>query len=287
MKMRTAVVTGVTGFLGYALLLELLQNGYFVYALCRKNSKRIDRLEGLNNVDVIETDLSIAEEIPSVKHCDIFFHLAWEGGRNHFDEQYKNVEMTLNCLRLAARFNAGRFLCTGSQAEYGEVTGVITEDTVTNPVTSYGAAKVAAYYLAKDLAKRMGISFVWARVFSVYGEHDNLNSLIPQLLKSLRENGTAKLVTDGLHIWNYLYEADAARALRLLGESATDGIFNVASAQSKLLREYVRDISTNIMFGDEKSAVNLNVSVDKLFATIGTWEMADFKEIIKEKCENG
>lgn len=283
MKMRTAVVTGATGFLGYALLLELLQNGYFVYVLCRKNSKRIGRLEGLKNIDVIEADLSVEMEISRVKHCDIFFHLAWEGGRNDFEEQYRNVAMALNCLKLAARLKADRFLCTGSQAEYGETTELITEDAITNPVTSYGSAKVATYYLARDLAKRLGISFIWARVFSVYGEHDNPNSLIPQLLKSLGENGMAQLATDGSHIWNYLYEADAARALRLLGESTASGIFNVASGQSKPLREYVLEISENILFGDGKSAVNLNVSVEKLLAAIGKWEVEDFRNVIQEK----
>ncbi|MDE7201684.1 MAG: NAD-dependent epimerase/dehydratase family protein [Lachnospiraceae bacterium] len=94
--------------------------------------------------------------------------------------------ITLNCLKLVVRLKAERFLCTSSQAEYGETTEMITNDTVTNPVTSYGEAKVSTYCLVRDLAKRLDILFIWARVFLVYGEYDNPNSLIPQLLKLLR-----------------------------------------------------------------------------------------------------
>ncbi|MDE6056136.1 MAG: NAD-dependent epimerase/dehydratase family protein, partial [Lachnospiraceae bacterium] len=53
--------------------------------------------------------------------------------------------ITLNCLKLVVRLKAERFLCTSSQAEYGETTEMITNDTVTNPVTSYGEAKVSTY----------------------------------------------------------------------------------------------------------------------------------------------
>ncbi|MDE7203128.1 MAG: hypothetical protein K2O91_14780 [Lachnospiraceae bacterium] len=66
----------------------------------------------------------------------------------------------------------------------------------------------------------------------------------------------------------------------MLGESTTSGVFNVASAQSKPLSEYVLQISENILFGDEKSTVNLNVSIEELLTAIGKWETEDFKTVI-------
>lgn len=277
--MKTAVMTGATGFVGTALLGELLDNGWCVCVLCRRNSGRRKRLEGLPGVEIVETDLAGADALGGFTDCDVFFHLAWEGGRNDFDAQYQNIAPTLSCLRLSAKLGARAFLCTGSQAEYGETRERITEETPLRPCTSYGAAKTAAHYLSGDLAKQLGVELIWTRVFSVYGPHDNPNSLIPCVAKSLRESGSARLRTDGRHMWNYLHERDAARALRMLAESGEAGVFNVASAVSRPLREYMGMISENITFGNETSGVNLNVATDKLRGAVGEWERTEFAAV--------
>jgi nucleoside-diphosphate-sugar epimerase len=268
--LRKAIVTGATGFLGFSLLTELIENNVKVFVLCRPNSRRRVRIEGFPNITVIETQLTEATEIPEDDY-DVFYHLAWEGGRNDFNEQYKNVGITLNCLKMAANSGCGRFVCCGSQAEYGEVSGLITEDTPANPTTAYGASKAAAYYLSRDLAKRLGIEHTWVRVFSVYGPHDNPGTLIMSLISELRSNGAAKLDTDGNQMWNYLYETDAARALRLIGECEPScTVFNLAGSENRLLREYIDELrrifasNTVISFGTRKSNVNLNVSINKI-----------------------
>ena len=51
--------------------------------------------------------------------CDVFFHLAWQGGRYDFAAQYGNIADTIGALEAAARLGCHRFICTGSQAEYG------------------------------------------------------------------------------------------------------------------------------------------------------------------------
>lgn len=286
--MRKAIITGATGFLGLTLLNELIKNNIYVYVLCRVNSSRISRLNNLPNVTVIETNLNCLDNITGLNDCDIFYHLAWEGERNDFDEQYKNVEMSINCLKFAFELGCKRFVCTGSQAEYGNVKELITEETPLKPTTAYGACKVAAYYLTADLAKRLEIEYVWARVFSVYGPHDNPNSLIPYLVNSLLSKGEAKLQTDGRHIWNYLYEEDAARALRLLGQcEGANGVYNVAGRENKPLKEFVEIIrktfSTNstVFYGTEKSGVNLNVKADRLRREVGEFEQAGFSNNIQ------
>jgi nucleoside-diphosphate-sugar epimerase len=287
MLLKKAVVTGATGFLGYALLKELIQNDVFVYALCRNNSSRASRLSGLDNVMAIEADLGCDAKIPGIYGADVFYHLAWEGRRNDFEGQYKNVDMAVNCVRLAAELGCTRFICTGSQAEYGSTAELITEETPLNPATAYGACKTAAYYLTADLAKRIEIEHTWARVFSVYGPNDNPNTLVMTLLRDLKSKGEAKLDTDGEHIWNYLFEEDAARALRLLGLcERSNTVYNVASRDNKPLKEYVgiirksADPDSAECYGSQRSAVNLNVCADKLRRDIGEYENTNFEKAI-------
>jgi len=289
--MKNAVVTGATGFLGFALLKELTQNGVFVYALCRRGSQRLSRLIGLRNVKIYELDLNYADFTERLEECDVFYHLAWEGGRNDFESQYANVIRAVNSLKIASASGCKRFICTGSQAEYGYTDGAITEDTRLKPATAYGACKAAAYYLTADLAGRLGIEHTWARVFSVYGPNDAPHTLVMKLISDLANAGESTTDTDGSHIWNYLYESDAAKALRLLGETQiTNTVFNIASRESKPLRAYIEALRANVnptsvvIYGNEKSAVNLDVFPEKLLCSIGEYEATDFTRGIMSIC---
>ena len=55
------------------------------------------------------------------------------------------------------------------------------EDGLPTPTTLYGAAKVAALFLTRQLAHQAGLRHVWLRLFSTYGPADNPGWLIPML----------------------------------------------------------------------------------------------------------
>lgn len=297
MFLKKAIVTGATGFLGFVLLKELIENGVYVYALCRNGSRRISRLDGLVNVKVIEADLNNLGIIDDINDCDVFYHLAWEGGRNDFDAQYKNVKMSLSCLRFAKQIGCKKFVCTGSQAEYGETKALITEETPLKPVTAYGACKVASFYLLSDLAQQLTIDFVWARVFSVYGPNDSINSLIPQMIKNLLSGFQARMHTNGEHVWNYLYEDDVAKILNILGQDKRIvGTYNVAHCTSQSLKKYIEELRVRVnpdsivLYGNKKSMVNLNVSIDKMESILGSLNFLMFshglEKYLQESREN-
>jgi len=288
--LKKVVLTGATGYLGFALLTELIQNDIYVYALCRENSRRRSRLDVLPHVKVIEADLNHVEKIDDVSGCDVFYHLAWDTEQHRdFTRQYKNVDMSVNCLKLAKKLGCRRFICTGSQAEYGNVADLITEETLLKPTTSYGACKAATYYLTVDLAKRLNIEHTWARVFSVYGPNDGQNTLIMTIIRDLQSKGEANLNTNGEQMWNYLYEEDAARALRLLGWNPhSDTMYNLASRDNKPLKGFVEELrkrvndSSIVWYGEEKSMVNMNVSSEKIRREIGEFENVKFVDGVSE-----
>jgi nucleoside-diphosphate-sugar epimerase len=129
-------------------------------------------------------------------------------------------------------------------------------------------------------AGQLGIEWIWARLFSVYGPGDNPNSLIPYLLLSLT-NGQIPILSQCCHKWDYLYASDAAKALRLLGSiSQINSIYNIASGDNRSLRYYaekLRDIvAPGAILGYGLSnimAVPLEASIDKIREDTG-WEAA-------------
>lgn len=88
-------------------------------------------------------------------------------------------------------------------------------------------------------SKRM--RYVHMRIFSVYGEGDHPHSLINSLIDGF-DRGEAIELGNCTQLWNYLYISDAAEAIRLLCEKADAGIYNVASEDTRPLRDYVEEL---------------------------------------------
>jgi nucleoside-diphosphate-sugar epimerase len=266
--MKTAVLTGGTGFLGFGLLSELIANDVFVYVVVRQNSKRIERLQKIEGIKIIELNMEDISKLDKhVKQADVFYHLAWEGERNNFPDQMRNIIPTVTAMEVAHHLGVKQFIVTGSQAEYGVVKEVINEATPTNPNTAYGASKLACYQILKTLSEQLKINLTWVRVFSVYGRGDNPNTLISYLFRCFREDKVPEL-TSGTQYWDYLNLSDAAKALYLLGEKNKSGLYNLASGQSRPLREFiieVRDLinpNSVLTFDEESKQDNIQLKVD-------------------------
>lgn len=253
MEMK-AIVTGAGGMIGQALLAELLEHGYQVTGILRKDSPKESVLreqfaeygEQLKLVGCDLTDLA-ALELPT---ADICFHLAWAGttgaSRDDMYLQNENVRATLDAVALAARCGCTCFVGAGSQAEYGKAEGALTAETPTFPITGYGMAKLCAGQMSRTYCRTLGIRHIWTRILSVYGPGNVENSMVMSAIRAFQSGAAAKF-TKGEQQWDYLYSADAARALRLMGESGRDGaIYPLGSGQVRPLAEYIQEIRKTV-----------------------------------------
>lgn len=256
-----AIVTGATGFIGTALCRELLENGHEVTALVRPGSTKKEKLDFgtplTDRLHIIELSLGQLSELGGyIEKADIFYHLAWNGSagaeREDFAIQYTNINYTAEAIRAAVKCGCKKFIGAGSQAEYGVVREKAKEyETVPHPFMMYGAAKLAAYHMGRLVAGQEGISFVWPRIYSVYGVGENPGTLVSYVVECLKRGEVPEL-SPCENMWNFLEITDCARALLLLGEiESTEGIYHVASKDSRLLREFVEEIRDVILPGSE------------------------------------
>ena len=247
-----AVITGATGFIGTALCEEMLKNGHEVTAVIRPGSEKRKKLcfsAALNtHLEVVEAALEDFKGLgDQIGKADVFYHLAWNGtsgaAREDFDIQQANIGYMANAVRAAVKCGCRKFVGAGSQAEYGVVHGIAREaETVPHPFMMYGAAKLAAYQMGQVLAKQLGIQLVWPRIYSVYGVGENPGTLVNYVIDTLRKGEVPEL-SSCENMWNFMYITDCARALRMLGEKEeTEGIYHVASEDTRLLKEFVEEI---------------------------------------------
>lgn len=177
--------------------------------------------------------------------ADVWIHIGWDGAgsqnRTKRDVQQENVKYALDAVRAAANLGCRRFLFTGSQAEYGVCHQLTAEDTPCCPVSEYGKAKVDFYNQAKNLCKILKMEYIHTRIFSVYGPGDHPWSLVQSCLRTWQQGETMSL-GECTQQWNFLYIEDTAAALVCLLTEGHAGVYNIASEDTRTLREYIEEM---------------------------------------------
>lgn len=279
------VIDGATSMIGVALIQECIANNIEVLAIVRHDSKKRARVPKSDLVSIVNDD-----ELTDIKGSDFdaYYHFAWKGttkqGRNDPYIQLENIGMTLDAIELAHRLGCKMFVGAGSQAEYGVVKGRISEDLKVAPQTFYGISKHSASIFAFNRCAELGMTCLWARIFSVYGCNDTEQSMVSYAIKCYLHNFQAEF-SMGENWWNFLYETDAARLLLLfVQKNVPSGIYNVANPKSQLLKDYIREIGEavplpfNYALVRESSDINLDVDMSKSCDATGFEPQVSFKD---------
>ena len=248
--MKKLIITGATGMIGSAIVRESLKQNYDITCLVRASSSRIKNIPQVNHVHIIDCNISDYKTLELKDKFDVFMHLAWDktsvSGRDDVDCQLKNIEYTMDAVRLAKRCGCNIFIGAGSQAEYGIQKVPLTPELPVNPESGYGIAKYTAGKLAGMLCKQIGIRFNWMRILSVYGSNDGDNTLISYVIRELKAGKSPEL-TKCEQMWDYLHCDDAARAFLAVAEHGVDGKFYpLGSGQGRRLSDYLEDIKAII-----------------------------------------
>lgn len=295
--MQTVVFTGATSFLGRNLINGLLKNGYKVYALIRENSAKEKILPQEKNLIKLYGSLQNMQSIKDeVESADIFMHFAWDGsgneGRANTNIQEKNVEYAKNAFEIAKSLKCQMFLFPGSQAEYGPKYYEIYEDDACNPISAYGKAKLAFSRWAMNEVQNNNMQFVHLRIFSVYGYGDRTGTLTDSCVRKMNQNRCIHLGSCTQQ-WNYLYINDfVSIVLKLVSNKCGTGIYNIASKDTRVLKEFVEEIYAysnksgeykfdGTVSNPEKSP-NLIPNVDKMMKIVGGIQFTKFKDGIIE-----
>ena len=255
-------LTGAAGFVGAATLRTALEAGHDVAAPVRPDSPAprltllADRFRriALDLRDTAGVATAMAEFRP-----DAVLHLAWWGVANNTRLERRQVTNNLDvaCALVdeAAAAGASAFIGVGSQGEYGAAS-TMREEVLPAPTSLYGAAKVAALYLTRQISRQAGMRHAWPRLFSTYGPGDNEGWLIPMLITEMLA-GRRPRTTLGTQRWDWLHVDDVARAILAIATTSTaEGVFNLGSGRSVTVRsvvERIRDLAApgmELVFGE-------------------------------------
>lgn len=293
---QTVLITGITGFLGSHIAENFVGYGIKVIGLKRKGSD-VWRCKGFEDkISWVEIDNEgfFKDELKKYSF-DTIIHGAWIGvesnSRDNWDEQSKNIPFLVSLLEVAKIVGVKKFIFLGSQAEYGNIDGKISEDHKTTALNAYGSIKLACLEIVRTFCETNEINWIWLRLFSLFGEKENKSWLIPSLVTSMLANKQMDF-TLGEQKYAYLYVKDFAVILNKISNMPVEsGIYNISSNKTTTIKSLIEDIRNYINpafilnFGAiqyrKNQSMHMEGDILRLCSQIGDIEITDYKKALQ------
>ena len=241
---RSALLTGVTGFLGGYTARCLIADGWQVAAVVRTSS-RTELLPAAVREQIVFYDAEHMDlrEIVREAAPDVVFHLATYYTTIHSYDEIddliaSNVTFGTKLLDAMDRNNVRRLVYARSSWQHYRGDDY-------EPANLYAASKEAFDAIVRFYEAANGLQRIGLTLFDTYGEDDRRNKLLAVLPKIAAE-GKRLALSPGEQQVDFVHAEDAARAFVLAGSYLAEGRtdlccdYVVSSGTAVTLRELIR-----------------------------------------------
>jgi UDP-glucose 4-epimerase len=240
---KDILVTGGAGFIGSHLIDSLMKTKVKVRVLDNLSSGSLENIRiWLSNPSFEFLNGSLlnkADIVQAAKGCQVIFHLAANPEVRlssvapdvHFKQ---NVMTTYNLLEaLRTSMNAEYFIFASSSTVYGDASKIPTPEDYTplEPISVYGASKLASEALIMAYAHTYGFKVVIYRLANIVGPGSS-HGVIYDFISKLRKNPhELEILGDGTQAKSYLYIDDCVDAMLFTHEKISKPVevFNLGS----------------------------------------------------------
>ena len=208
--MKTILITGACGFIGFSVAKKCLENGFNVVGLDNLNNyydqllkeRRLEILRKYENFKFYQKNLANLNEVEDKISVAINF-AAQAGVRLPKGEHYKYDESNVKgfdyFLDFCERNKIKYIIYASSSSVYSgsESIPYKEEDDLKKPSSKYAQTKLLNEFMACKFAKQKGVSIIGLRFFTVYGPWGRPDMAYYQFTKKLINNEEITLFNNG------------------------------------------------------------------------------------------
>ena len=226
--MKTALITGVAGFIGSSLAEKLLKDNFKVigidsftnYYSPHIKEKNIENCLKHSNFSLIRQDLDTLDLSTMFENAEYIFHLsAQPGARASWGKEFttyvkNNISVTQKILEsLKNNTTLKKFVFGSSSSVYGNQSSIMNEETsLTRPVSPYGVTKLASENLVNLYFKNYEIPTISLRYFTVYGPKQRPDMAFTRFFHSIIKDKKLIIFGNGEQTRDFTYVDDIVKA---------------------------------------------------------------------------
>jgi len=252
------LILGGSGFQGKNLLNRLVKNGDQVRVFDKNILKSNTYGIKAGQVEYVQGDFNSEDQIQKVvKGIDVIFHLISttlpkSSNENMVFDVKSNIIPTLQLLEAAYKVGVKKIIYYSSGGTvYGLKNTVPTpEDSVTQPICSYGIHKVTIENYLHLYYKIFGLDYSVMRISNPYGTYQKIGTgqgLVPVILNKVLQGEMIDIWGDGSIVRDYIYNDDVVEAaFKLLSYQGDQKIFNIGSGVGLSINELIANIAKRV-----------------------------------------
>ena len=303
MVKKKILITGVAGFIGYSIANSITKkfnvfgiDNFDNYYNLKLKKKRISLLKKNKNFVFRKIDITNEKKLKSFlknKKFTYVIHLAAQAGVRYSlinPSKYFNVNVKgyINLIENLNKTNLKKVIYASSSSVYGDANKFpVNEDQIINPKNPYGISKKINEDTSSIFSKKLNITFIGLRFFTIYGEWGRPDMFILKFLQKNLLNKNFQLNNNGEHYRDFTYIKEVVIIINKflnLKLERKNHIFNVCTSKPIYIRGLSNFLSNKIGFKKVKNikinkadVLKTHGNNKKLIKTLGSIKFTNFK----------